>query len=161
MTPTIRTIGTRAQLQLSKQQTNCNRIKEGRRLREQEQPRNRNDLWMTQFEREICPYCRIAARQPSIRSKPQRMKRDLLKMLHIGETCRPCTRASECTHKHSLSSPQTTARPRLLKTIPNNHQSQQQHKLPQPHPSINVQNTHLSHCSTSAFDPIKASTHET
>ena len=41
------------------------------------------------------------------------------------------------------------------------HQSQQQHKLPQPHPSINVRNTHSLHCSTSAFNPIKASTHET
>ena len=58
---------------------------------------------------------RIAARQPSIRSKPQRMKRDLQKMLQIGETSRPCTRASECTPKHGLPSPQTTARPRLLK----------------------------------------------
>ena len=43
------------------------------------------------------------------------MKRDLHEMLHIGETCRSCTRASQCTPKHSLSSPQTTARPRLLK----------------------------------------------
>ncbi len=92
--PTMQTIGTRAQLQLSEQQIFCNGIKERRRLREQEQPRNRNDLWMTQFEREIRPHCRIAARQPSIRSKPQRMKLDLQKMLQVGETCRSCTRAS-------------------------------------------------------------------
>ena len=50
---------------------------------------------------------RIAARQPSIRSKPQRMKRDLQHMLHVVETGRPCTRASECTPTHSLSSPPT------------------------------------------------------
>jgi hypothetical protein len=94
-----------AQQQLSEKQINGNGIKEGRRRREQEQPRNRNDLWTTQFARETCPPCRIAARQPSIRSKPQRMKRNLLQMLRIGETRRPCTRASECTPTHSLSSP--------------------------------------------------------
>ena len=107
----MQTIGTRAQLQLSEKLINGKGIKEGRRRREQEQPRNRDDLWMTQFEREICPHCRIAARQPSIRSKPQRMKRDLQKMLHIGETGRPCTRASECTPTHSLSSPPNHSTP--------------------------------------------------
>ena len=108
----------------------------------------------------------IAARQPSIRSKPQRMKRDLPKMLHVGETCRTCTRASECTPKHGLPSPQPQHAPASFKTITHtqartttNHKCK--HKHPQPHPSINVQNTHSSHCSTSAFNPIKASTHET
>jgi hypothetical protein len=49
--------------------------------------------------------CCIAARQPSIRSKLQRMIRDLQKMRNIGETCCPCTRASECSPTHSLSLP--------------------------------------------------------
>ena len=74
--------------------------------------------------------CRIAARQPSIRSKPQRMKRDRNEMLHIGETGRPYTRASQCTPKHSLSSPQTTARPRLLK---NNNTRTHTHTHPHTH----------------------------
>ena len=131
----MQTIGTRAQLQLSEQQINCNGIKEGRRLREQEQPRNRDDLWMTQFERETCPHCCIAARQPSIRSKPQRMKRDLPKMLHVRKTCRTCTRASECTPKHSLSSPKPQHAPASFKTITthtrtHNHQSQLQTQAP-------------------------------
>ena len=36
-----------------------------------------------------------------------------------------------------------------------------QHKLPQPQPSILIQTTHSSHCSTSAFARMRASTHET
>jgi hypothetical protein len=55
--------------------------------------------------------CRIPERQPSIRSKPQRMKRDLPQMLHVGETSRFCTRASECTPTHSLSSPPNHSTP--------------------------------------------------
>ena len=108
---------------------------------------------------------RIAARQPSIRSKPQRMKRDLQTMLHIGETSRPSTRASQCTPKHTLSSPQQQHAPASSNQITNTHTQPQitaaTHKQPQPHLSINVHKTHPVHCSTSAFDPIKASTHET
>ena len=95
-----------AQLQPSEPQIHNKVIKEGRCRREQEQPRNRNDRTSTHFGRETGPNWCIAARQPSIRSKPQRMKRDLHEMLQTGETCRSCTRASECTPTHSLSSPQ-------------------------------------------------------
>ena len=69
---------------------------------------------------ETLTWC-IAARQPSIRSKPQRMKRDLHEMLHIGETGRPCTRASQCTPKHSLSSPQQQHAPASSNQITNTH----------------------------------------
>jgi hypothetical protein len=55
-----------AQLQPSEPQIHDKVIKEGRRRREQEQPRNRNDLWTTQFGRETGARCCIAARQPSI-----------------------------------------------------------------------------------------------
>ena len=78
---------------------------------------------------------RIAARQPSIRSKPQRRKRDLHKMLHVGETSRPCTRASECTPTHSLSSPQPQHAPASSKqyqtTTNHNSNTSPRNRIPQ------------------------------
>ena len=68
---------------------------------------------------------RIAARQPSIRSKPQRMKRDLQQMLHKWETRRSCTRASQCTPKHSLSSPQPQHAPASSNQITTTHTQSQ------------------------------------
>ena len=78
-------------------------IKEGQRQRGQEQQCNRHGHWTTLLARETNPCCRISARQPSIGSKPQRLKRDRTRMLQKGETCRPCARARISAHLHTAS----------------------------------------------------------
>jgi hypothetical protein len=66
-------------------------------------------------------------------------------------------RASVHTQTQACPAPATATIP------PQDHtpQSTPQHELPQPQPSILIQTTHVSHCSTSAFARMRASTHET
>ena len=74
-----------------------------------------------------------------------------------GESPSLHARASVHTQTQACPAPATATIP------PQDHtpHSTPQHKLPQPQPSILIQTTHSSYCSTSAFARMRASTHET
>ena len=81
-------------------------------------------------------------------------------MPSIREIGPPCTRAHQCTPKHSLILPlQPRPPPPPLKTVP--HTQQRNTTTRNPGSEIFIQTTHLSHCSTSALARMRASTHET
>ena len=86
------------------------------------------------------------------------------------ETCPPkdAIHTGDWPSLHArISAHPNTALPCTCNRIPasptqdNTPHSTTQHKHPQPQPSILIQTTHFSHCSTSAFARMRASTHET